>query len=78
MGLPLGTTSSLSQSKIAERLGSHVSFHRISEFEHGVREPDLMTLLRYSEIAGIHLASIINDRVDLEQFQDELEQLIIR
>lgn len=64
----------LSQSKIAKRLGFNESYGRISEYETGAREPNLMVLLRYSEIAEIHLASIINDRVDLEQFYFELEQ----
>jgi hypothetical protein len=48
---------------------------RISEYETGVREPDLLVLLAYSQIAGIHLNLIVNDRIDLAQFRDALVQL---
>jgi transcriptional regulator with XRE-family HTH domain len=53
--LAIRTQLGLSQSQMAERLGSHVAYPRISEYEHGVKLPDLMTLLRYGDIAVIHL-----------------------
>ena len=63
----------LSQSELARRLEFKVSYARVSEYEHGVRLPSLLVLLRYSQIASVHMETIVNDRVDLEQFQDELE-----
>jgi transcriptional regulator with XRE-family HTH domain len=37
----------------------------ISGYESGTREPPLPVLLRYSEVSGIWLNSIVDDRVDL-------------
>lgn len=39
----------------------------ISGYESGTREPPLPVLLRYSEISGIWLNSIIDDLVDLPE-----------
>lgn len=64
----------LSQSQLAKRLEFKVSYARVSEYEHGIRIPSLLVLLRYSQIAGLHMEALINDRMNLEQFQDELEQ----
>jgi transcriptional regulator with XRE-family HTH domain len=64
----------LSQSQIAKRLGFRTSYARVSEYESGTREPNLMVLLRYSEIANVHMEALVNDRIDLDQFHFELEQ----
>ena len=64
----------LSQSQMAKQLGIKTSFSRICEYEKGNREPNLLVLLRYSEIAQVHMETLVSDRVNLEQFQDELEQ----
>ena len=36
---------------------------RISEYEHGMRQPSLLTLLRYSEISGVLINELVNDEV---------------
>ena len=71
--LAIRTRLGLSQSQMATRLQSKVSASRISEYEHAVRLPSLLVLLRYSQIARMHMETIVDDRVDLEQFEDELE-----
>ena len=58
----------LSQFQLARMLGLEVSRGRISEYEHGTREPNLLVLLRYSEIAGVSMETIINDRIGLVRF----------
>ena len=53
----------LSQSEMLRRLGVEGAFStaRISEYESGVREPSLPTLLAYSSVAGVHLEYIVDD-----------------
>lgn len=46
---------------LAERYGRHY----ISGFERGEREPPLVVLLRYSEIAKVWLNALVDDEVDL-------------
>ena len=38
---------------------------RISEYESGVREPSLVTLLAYATVARVHLEEIIDDEAIL-------------
>ncbi|HKG45258.1 MAG TPA: helix-turn-helix transcriptional regulator [Pyrinomonadaceae bacterium] len=38
---------------------------RISEYENNDREPSLLTLLHYANLAGVHLEVIVNDNVEL-------------
>jgi len=38
---------------------------RISEYENNEREPSLLTLLNYANLAGVHLEVIANDNVEL-------------
>ena len=56
----------ISQDRMPERLG-RPDLHpgRISEYEQNKREPSLLTLLAYAELAGVHLEDIVNDNVDL-------------
>jgi transcriptional regulator with XRE-family HTH domain len=42
-----------------------ISYARISEYETGIREPTLMTLLEYSRAAGVHTEALIDDELDL-------------
>lgn len=65
----------LSQSQIAKRLGFKVSYARVSEYEHGVREPSLLTLLSYSQLAGVHMETLVNDKINLARFRDTLMRL---
>ena len=62
----------LSQSEIAWRLGFESSCARICEYEHGNREPNLLILLRYSQLVNVHLEYIINDNISPTQFEDAL------
>ena len=59
----------LSQSQIAKRLGFKTSYARVSEYESGAREPNLLTLLAYSQLVNVHLEEIVNDDIELSVFQ---------
>jgi transcriptional regulator with XRE-family HTH domain len=48
---------------LAEKYGRHY----ISGFERGEREPPLMVLLRYSEVAKVWLNALVDDNVDLPE-----------
>lgn len=58
----------ISQPLMPARLGM-LGMHpgRISEYECNEREPSLLTLLAYADLAGIHLEDIVNDKVDLPE-----------
>ena len=45
----------VSQSQLAKLLEFDKGVARISEYERGNREPDLMTLLKYSELARVSI-----------------------
>jgi DNA-binding XRE family transcriptional regulator len=62
----------LSQCQMAVVVGLDTAFGRISEYETGAREPNLLVLLAYSQVAHIHLELLVNDRVDLTSFRDAL------
>lgn len=62
----------LSESQLAKRLELKLSPCRISKYEHAAKEPNLMVLLRYSEIAGVHMETLVNDQIDLTRFRDAL------
>src|SRR5262245_51211785 len=53
----------LSQTELLERMGLSGVMHygRISEYEQGKREPNLMTLLAYARTAQVHLEDIVAD-----------------
>lgn len=66
----------LSQPKLAKALAVDFSYHRISDFEKGIREPNLITLLRYARLAGLSTDDLIDDDVQLDfqsDVDDELE-----
>lgn len=48
---------------LAEKYGRHY----ISGFERGEREPPLVVLLRYSEVAKVWLNALVDDEVDLPE-----------
>ena len=58
----------ISQHYMPSRLGM-MGMHpgRISEYENNEREPSLLTLLAYADLAGVHLEDIVNDRVNLPE-----------
>ena len=49
--------------ELADKYGRHY----ISGFERGEREPPLMVLLRYSEVARVWLNALVDDEVDLPE-----------
>lgn len=57
----------LSQPEMLKRLGLEESmqYARISEYETGVREPTLMTLLQYARVAGVHMEALVDDALAL-------------
>ncbi|HZN09456.1 MAG TPA: helix-turn-helix transcriptional regulator [Pyrinomonadaceae bacterium] len=61
------TELGLSQTELLERLGLSRTMHygRISEYEQGKREPNLMTLLAYARTAAVHLEDIVADEFEL-------------
>jgi transcriptional regulator with XRE-family HTH domain len=62
-------TLGISQSEMLRRLDveDEVSLKRMSDYELGVREPSLMTLLQYSRVAGVHTEALIDDNLDLPE-----------
>lgn len=56
----------LSQSEMAGRLGfAKIHPAHISGFERGEREPSLLVLLRYAQLASISTDYLIDDELDL-------------
>ena len=46
-------------------LNPHLTSARISEYESGIREPNLMTILAYSRVARIPVEKIIDDKLKI-------------
>jgi transcriptional regulator with XRE-family HTH domain len=59
----------LSQDGIIERLGlaNYMDRGKISDFERGVREPDLLKLKAYADEAGVSVDDLIDDNVRLPE-----------
>jgi transcriptional regulator with XRE-family HTH domain len=57
----------LSQSEMLYRLGVEdlITYHQISRFETGTREPPYIVLLRYARAAGVSTDVLIDDELDL-------------
>jgi transcriptional regulator with XRE-family HTH domain len=55
----------VSQSQLAKLLEFDKGVARISEYEHGNREPDLLTLLKYSELARVSMNVLADDAREL-------------
>ena len=47
------------------RLEESMQYARLSEYETGLREPTLLTLLEYARVAGVHLEAIVDDNLEL-------------
>ena len=62
-----------SQSELAKLLNFNLSCARISEYEHGIREPNLIVLLRYAKVAGISTDVLIDDAVEVDALAFRLE-----
>lgn len=58
----------LSQCQLATRLTSFdVRCGRISTYERGYRVPNVLVLLDYARLAGIHIDDLVDDQIDLKQ-----------
>jgi transcriptional regulator with XRE-family HTH domain len=59
----------LSQTEMLHRLGVEdlITYHQISRFESGTREPPYIVLLRYARVVGISTDVLIDDELDLPQ-----------
>jgi transcriptional regulator with XRE-family HTH domain len=57
----------LSQTELLYRLGVEdlITYHQISRFETGAREPPYIVLLRYARVAGVSTDVLIDDELDL-------------
>jgi len=45
---------------------------RISEYEEGVFEPNLLVLVAYARLAKVHVELIADDRFTLQEFREQL------
>jgi transcriptional regulator with XRE-family HTH domain len=59
----------LSQEELVRRLGLESSIDRtyVSKYETGVLEPPLRVLLRYANLAGVHLEVLADDELELPE-----------
>lgn len=48
-------------------LDDKLTREELSAYELGVREPTLLTLLRYAQASGIYVDTLIDDSVDLPE-----------
>ena len=57
----------LSQNEMIRRLGAEdtLTQNRISDYELGVHEPSLITLLLYARAANVPMETIVDDELDL-------------
>lgn len=58
---------SISQDGMVRRLGFENKLTRedISKYERGLRVPTLLTLLKYAQVAGVYVDTLIDDELDL-------------
>ncbi len=59
----------LSQNQMIKMMGAEefMAQNAISEYELGKREPPLLVLLKYAEVAGVCLDVLANDSLDLPE-----------
>lgn len=55
----------VSQSEMVRLLKAQISTARISEYESGVREPNLLTILAYARAAKVTVEKIIDDELTI-------------
>lgn len=56
----------LSQSQLVARFQFKTHYGRISEFELGKPQPNLLILLDYARLAGIHIDDLVDDEIELK------------
>jgi transcriptional regulator with XRE-family HTH domain len=57
-----------SQAQITYALNLN-SMARVSEYEHGIREPNILTLLTYARLAHIPLEYLVDDKITPAKFR---------
>ena len=57
----------VSQSEMVKLLKFETTNARISEYEHGIRIPNLLVLLRYARISGVSVEALIDDELKPSQ-----------
>ena len=57
---------------MARLIGSNKTAARISEYEHGTRQPDLVVLLRYARLAAVPMETLVDDKLNLKLSTGEL------
>src|SRR5690242_8798734 len=72
----------VSQADIANKLQFEILSHsrqqsriesaRVSEYERGKREPNLFVLIAYVRLARVHMESVVDDGVVINQFRRRL------
>jgi transcriptional regulator with XRE-family HTH domain len=45
---------------------------RVSEYENGIREPNLIVTLRYGRLGKVSMASVVDDDVSINEFREQL------
>jgi transcriptional regulator with XRE-family HTH domain len=55
----------MSQTKLAKLIDPAMAYHRLSEYESGRREPNLMLILQYARAANVPVENLIDDNLDL-------------
>jgi transcriptional regulator with XRE-family HTH domain len=65
--LKIRQTLGLSQTEMLYRLGVEdiITYHQISRYETGTREPPLKILLEYARAAGVCMDVLVDDELDL-------------
>lgn len=58
----------LSQTEMAKALEIKTSYTAVSAYERGDREPDLLLLLRYAQLAKVPVESLIDDKLEPAAF----------
>ena len=55
----------MTQTQMAKALNLEVHYSAVSNYELGTREPDLLTILKYAELAGVSTDVLIDDKRNL-------------
>jgi transcriptional regulator with XRE-family HTH domain len=63
--LQIRKTLGLSQSEIAKAVGITTGAARVSEFERDLREPCMVTVLRYARLARVKMETLVDDNLEL-------------
>lgn len=67
--LAVRMTLGLSQSEMVQRLNFQTSGARLSEYETGKREPNLLVLLAYAKAARVRVEVLIDDKLSLPKLR---------